>query len=213
MSKAKSTSLPADRDHLIVVLKQYAKDGKSQDSTQPLAAFLDAVAKTFHFQNWSVLHKNVAKMTQPQFSAFAATVMADPSVPAFVGAQATSAEPERVDEEGAKEEMREWVRAHYTPLVEFAPLDNESESGFAFDSEDLLNDLQEEFDQRFHYDWIEEVAGDMEMEGPWGIPAKYDDGDGGSDNESPAEGPTDDGGWDDISVEPDNPVDEWGDRL
>ena len=214
MPKAHSNSLPADRDQLLVTLKNFAKSNKAQDPTQSLASHLDAIAKTFHFQNWSLLHKNVTQMSAPQFSAFAWAVQVHPGVLAFLQAHATEL-PEDIDEDVSKDEMREWVRATYTPLVDFAPLDSESENGFAFRDEDLLNDLQEEFDQRFPYEWIEEVAGEMEMEGPWGIDRDFGNEEGDPDHEPPEDETKEPAGeiMPDGNTEVERSSDEWSDFL
>jgi hypothetical protein len=201
VSKAQIHPPASDRAALLDLLKKVAKHEKKANPGGKLATYQDAVAKAIGYLNWSMLHKHVAQMTQPQFGAFSALTHANPQVQKLSKGSANVLAPTPLDEEAAKEEMREWVRATYTPLVEFAPLDNESDTGFAFPDEDLLNDLQEEFDQRFPYEWIEDVAGDMDGEGPWGLPGKFDDDDRNIEPENASES-------DDLTA-PDEDGDPW----
>lgn len=70
----------------------------------------------------------------------------------------------------AIQKMREWVRGKYTPIVEFAFLDNESETGYAWPDKDLGDKLQDMFGDQYPFELIEEVAQDLEMnEGALGI--------------------------------------------
>lgn len=160
-AKSPKQVLPFDREEILDVLKRLAKAIKKENPEQPLAFYQNELAVRFGFQNWSVLHKNVASMSNVAFARFSYKANSDAEVqsillelPGFV--------------ERAEEEMREWVRRNYTPLIEFAFYDNESENGFTLPSEDLLNILQEEFDHRFPFDVIESVATELELDGPWG---------------------------------------------
>ncbi|CAB3661364.1 hypothetical protein [Paraburkholderia rhynchosiae] len=156
-----NSGLPHDRAESVELLKRVAKRLKTQGPEQPLSVYQDEIAKEFGYPNWSVMHKNVAAMAQHQFALFKERVEAHPEVQAILFAS-----PRFLA--AAKVEMEEWVRANYTPLIEFAFYDNESENGFSLPSEDINNLLQEEFDHRFPFDLIESVAAELELEGPWG---------------------------------------------
>lgn len=172
MSKANSQSLPADRDALLRLMKQLAKkeqnDREREFEDVKHSALLNAMALTLGYANWSLLHKSVAAMSDKDFAKFSAKVHAYPQVQQFIADQS-------IDREAAIEEMREWVHSKYERLIEFAFYDSEAENGFAWPSVDLIEELQGQFDGTYPYDLIEEVAFEMEQDGPWGVEDYGDD--------------------------------------
>ncbi|MFM0416992.1 hypothetical protein [Paraburkholderia aromaticivorans] len=172
VSKASKTSnaanriFPAQRQELIDLLKRIAKRKRRQlvdesDDT-PLATLHDAIAIGLGYDNWSLFHKDVGRMTEAHFAKINAKVRAYPEIQKFLTERP-------IDREAATEEMREWVESGFTRLIEFAFYDPESESGFAWPSVDLNEELQAEFGDRYPEDLINDVANEMELEeGPWG---------------------------------------------
>lgn len=66
--------------------------------------------------------------------------------------------------------MTKWVERNFTPPIEFAYYDNESENGYSWADEDLVEALRDEFSDRYPSALIEEVGSDLEVnQGPWGI--------------------------------------------
>lgn len=75
MSQLNPHALPSDRAEIIELLKRAAKKLKKSGSDQKLAVFQDEIARSLSYQNWSILRKNAARMTQLQFAVFAAQVV------------------------------------------------------------------------------------------------------------------------------------------
>jgi hypothetical protein len=122
----------------------------------------DGIATTLGYDNWSLFHRDVGRMTDAHFAKIDAKVRAFPEIQEFLTDRA-------IDKKAATEEMREWVESNFTRLVEFAFYDPESENGYAWPSVDLNEELQNEFDGKYPDDLISEVANDLEVdEGPWG---------------------------------------------
>jgi hypothetical protein len=155
---------------VLEVLKRFAKQLKRAHGAQKLAACQDRVAKMFGYQNWSMLHKHLAKMSQTEIDELLHRIRAVPDLGALVEKDKTLT----LDVAGAKAEMEEWVRSTFTPLIDFAFYDSESENGFAWPDVYLSEELQDEFAGRYPADLIEEVATQLEVDdGPWG---REDDG-------------------------------------
>lgn len=183
-----NTPLPQSRQELISALKHYAKSLKQAQPSAPLSVRQNIVAATLGYSNWSLLHKHVRKMSEAQFAALHSNVSTHPELGAFL----KPSEPkEQLDEEAAKEEMRNWVRSNFTPLIEFAFYDSEAENGFAWPDVELNMELQSEFDDQYPLKLIEEVASELEEEGPWGE-EDYGDVDSSEGEDDEADQPT---GW------------------
>ncbi|WP_321853858.1 hypothetical protein [Paraburkholderia tropica] len=75
MSQLTTYSLPADRAKVVELLRRAAKKLKKGQSDQKLGMSQDEIARSYGYQNWSILHKNARTMTQSQFASFAELVM------------------------------------------------------------------------------------------------------------------------------------------
>jgi hypothetical protein len=150
-----------ERAEFLELLKRVAKQRKKQGGERSLSAYQDAVATELGYPNWSVLHRNVMTMEHQRFVEFRAHIQSYPEVQAILFTSPAFLE-------AAEAEMKEWMRTNYTPLIEFAYYDNESENGFSLPSEDVNNLLQDEFAHRFPLDLIMGVAHELELDGPWG---------------------------------------------
>lgn len=73
------------------------------------------------------------------------------------------------DEEAARQEMSDWVRNTFTPLIDFAFYEKESENGFEWPDVDISDELQSEFGEKYPIDFILKVAAELYDEGPWGL--------------------------------------------
>lgn len=158
----------SSRENLLSLLKSVAKQSKKGQPTQKLAWHQDKVAKVLGYKNWSTLHKHFLKMPHGQFNGVVKQVLANP----LLGSSAIKVKSLAVaiDPEAAAEEMRQWVRGNYTPLIDFAFYDKESENGFSWPDVNLLEELQDEFEDQYPFEWIEGVAVELERDaGPWGV--------------------------------------------
>ena len=153
------------RDSFLDLLKRLAKHRQKQVPQSKLSASQDFVAQQLSFNNWSMLSKSVAEMAPSAFYKLKLKAEAHPLL-------ALALEQEH-DPESAAEEMREWVNATFEPLVNFAPLDSESENGYAFHSVDIREQLAENFSDQYPDELIEKVADELEEEGPWGDEKAY----------------------------------------
>lgn len=79
------------------------------------------------------------------------------------------------DDAPARQAMEAWFRGKYTPLIDFAFYDPESENGFAWDDVDPHAELREEFEGKYPIELIKQVADGLLDEGPWGIEDYGDD--------------------------------------
>lgn len=165
-AKTANRGIPAQRQELIDLLKRVAKRKRRQlleeRNNTPLSALHDRVATVLGYDNWSLFHKDVGRMTDAHFAQISAKVHADHAIQEFLAERT-------VDRKAATEEMREWVESHFTRLVEFAFYDPESDNGYAWPSVDLNEELQSEFGEKYPDDLINDVANELEVdEGPWG---------------------------------------------
>lgn len=151
-------------DVIFEKLKRVAKQGRRENSSLSQAKVLDKVAAGLGYNNWSLLSRHLNKMSEAQLGKFHDALYEHPQFieylppifPAF-------------DRAAAVREMSAWVESNFTPLIEFAFYDSESENGFAARDEDLVEALQDEFSDRFPQSLIEEVGNDLELDrGPWG---------------------------------------------
>lgn len=164
--KTANRDIPAHRNELIDLIKRVAKLKRrrllEERNDTPLSAIHDRVAQALGYDNWSLFHKDVGRMTDARFGQINAKVHADFEIKEFLAERA-------IDRKAATEEMREWVESSFTRLVEFAFYDPESENGYAWPSVDLNEELQNEFGGKYPEDLINDVASDMEVDdGPWG---------------------------------------------
>lgn len=75
MSQLNTHSLPADRAEIVDLLRRAAKNLKKSRPDQQLVTFQDEIARSYGYQNWSMLHKNARIMTQSEFASFAARIV------------------------------------------------------------------------------------------------------------------------------------------
>lgn len=166
MPSASQESTQVGRQALIAVLKRFAKHGKKDQPGYQLAWFQNKIANEFGYNNWALLHKHIAKMPEQQFDTFNKTVRNHPEIEFFVRDKAVKV----IDVPSARDEMRRWVKLTYSPLIQFAFHDSESENGYSWPDVDIVYELQAEFGDKYPEELIEEVAGKLEAEeGPWGI--------------------------------------------
>lgn len=161
---------------LLDLMRRYAKTVKKADSVgKPLGWHQNRIAISLAFKNWSQLHRHLASIKWADTDHVLELVLKKPGLGQFVEDHAVKA----IDEEEGTETMKNWVRAKYTPLIDFAFYDNESSNGFSWPDVDLAVELRDEFSGKYPDDLIEQVAHKLESnEGPWGL----DDREGGEDD-------------------------------
>lgn len=153
--------------------KRYAKKAMSLSAEgQKLSWHQDQVAHKLGYQNWSILHSNLANMSWSGLSDIRSMASRSPHLYAFL--QKATERTIIVDEAVAT--MKDWARSNYTPLVDFAYHDSESENGYAWPSVDMDEELAEEFAGQFPDDLIQQVGYALDAEeGPWGVENYGDD--------------------------------------
>lgn len=168
-----NVNIPADRADFIAKLKRAAKAAKKlRYPDVQLSELHDKIAKGAGYNNWSLLHRDILRMPQKRFEELVASLSQGLEHEVSLNKRARE-----FDKRAAIKEMETWVKANFTPLVEFAFRDSESETGYAWPDEEINYALQEEFSDRYPDDLIEEVATDLEINyGPWGR-EDYGDGD------------------------------------
>ena len=175
MKSASPAVPPSGRTNLLDALKRAAKDGKKANpASKPLSWYQDQIAVAFGYGNWSTLHKHLMGMSNAHFDKLKAKMLAHPQVGPFL-----QSIPKVFDKDAAYEEMRAWVKARFTPLIDFAYYDSESPNGFAWPDVDLREELQDHFGGTYPDSLIEEVADDLEQHGPWGEEMDPEDADQG----------------------------------
>jgi hypothetical protein len=154
--------IPLPRQVVLDSLKKYAKsEKKNSQSNNKLSWFQDQLAMSFGYNNWALLHKHVLGKDDEDYLEFEQLVHERADVVTYL--------PNRETEEDAERKMKDWIRSTYSPLVEWAYYDSESENGYSADGIDVSYCLQEEFDQLYPLELIQRVAEDLELnEGPWG---------------------------------------------
>lgn len=162
--------LPISRDSAVTALKRFSKSLKKSEPDKPLAWFQNQVAVSLGYPSWTILQKHILKMLPQRFNNLADVLYAHAQLHAFM--------PRRETEDDARRAMRQWVSERYSPLINWAFYDSESENGFSVPSVEIEYELQVAFDERYPLALIEEVAIDLEVnEGPWGDEDFYMSGD------------------------------------
>ena len=165
IARRESIAMAINNESILNKLKRAAKTVRRANPSVKQSQALDAVANLLGFNNWSLVSKHVNSMTPLHAVIFDTGLYALPKLAAILAPQFPP-----FNRDSAIEEMRDWVRGKYTPLVEFAFHDNESETGYAWPDEDLSEGLQDMFGDKYPFELINEVAQDMEIDqGPWGI--------------------------------------------
>lgn len=158
-------------DLIIEKLKRVAKLRRRASPSMSQSKVLDKIAVALGYNNWSLLTKHVNKMDNPQLRRFHDGLYQNPKFEDYLSPIFPPFE-----REDAVEEMTTWVQRKFTPLINFAYYDNESENGFSWADEDLVDALQDEFSDRYPSALIEDVGRDLEVNhGPWGIEDYGDD--------------------------------------
>lgn len=154
-----------DLEGFVDLLKRFAKRKQKAEGGQ-LAHHLDAVASSFGYSNWSMLHKHARRMNDREFNSIFDQTLGHPEIGPFMEACTTKT----VDEADAVREMQDWARQKYSRLIDFAFYDNESETGFSWPSVDMAEELSEQFGYRYPSSLIRKVGNDLDVdEGPWGL--------------------------------------------
>lgn len=148
---------------VIQKLKRVAKNRRKEAPQLAQHQALNWVASLLGYNNWSLLQKHARKMSASAIDDFHDDLYLHPILSEELAKQNTP-----IDTKIAAEEMRVWVSANFSRLIEFAYYDSESENGFAWPSADINHALQENFDGKYPIDLIEDVATDLESDGPWG---------------------------------------------
>lgn len=154
-------------EKLLELLRRIAKHAKKQNLLvgSSLSSYQNAIAVDIGFNNWSMLHKHLAGRNMMQAEGVVSRVLKHPAL----GPALTKLAHRTIDVAEAAETMRDWARKNYTPLVEFAFYDNESENGYGFPSVEMAEELADEFVGRYPEDLITEVGYALDAnEGPWG---------------------------------------------
>lgn len=152
---------------LLDLLRRFAKTNKKADPIgKSLSWHQDQVAISLGFKNWSLLHKHLATGDWSEVDKALTLALKKPELGEFVEVHAVRA----IDEDVATDKMRDWARRKYTPLIEFAFYDNESETGFGWPAVDMAEELAEEFSGQYPDDLILKVGNELDVdEGPWGL--------------------------------------------
>lgn len=168
-----STIEYASGETLLEYLKRAAKINKKADlQSASLSSHQNSIAVALGYQNWSMLHKNLNGLSCVQASGTIDRVLRHQSLGPMVDDMAVRT----IDVEDATDEMRDWAREKYTPLVEFAYYDSESPNGYSWPEVDMALELSEEFGGKFPDELIEQVGYDLDAsEGPWGLEDYGDD--------------------------------------
>lgn len=156
----------ASGEELIALLRRVAKlTKKAAPQGAALSSYQDAIATDLGFQNWSILHKNLVEKSWPKVADIRSRIMNHP----VLGPEVNELAQRTINVEAAVQDMREWARANYSPLVNFAYLDKESPTGFAWPDVDMAEELSAEFFGKYPEDLITEVGYALDAEeGPWG---------------------------------------------
>lgn len=156
----------ASGEELIALLRRVAKQTKKADPQgAALSSYQDAIATDFGFPNWSILHKNLVDMSWSKVTGIRSRIMNHD----VLGPKVNELAQRTINVEAAGQEMRDWARANYSPLVNFAYLDKESPTGFAWPDVDMAEELAAEFFGKYPEDLITEVGYALDAEeGPWG---------------------------------------------
>lgn len=153
-------------EDLLNLLRRYAKAAKKDDPAgKSLAVHQDRVAISLGFNNWSMLHKHLSAALWSETDRLLTLAMKKPGLGDFIDTHAYRT----IDEDEATDRMKRWARAKYTPLIEFAFYDNESETGFSWPDVEMVMELGEEFAGKVPQDLIEKVGYELELDGPWGL--------------------------------------------
>jgi len=164
--------LPIIREVFLDKLKRLVRERRlSHTGSQKHAWFLDQLAQSLAYGNWSQLRRSVDAMSEARFDEL--WDFALEHLPGFErGLEIVKLTQD--EEAEAIELMQNWVTTNYSPLISYAFFDNESENGFAESGVDLNDVLQSEFQETYPLDLIEQVAIDMELDqGPWGDENSY----------------------------------------
>lgn len=153
-------------EDLLDLLRRYSKAAKKGDPAgKSLSFHQDQVAISLGFKNWSMLHKHLSAALWSETDRLLTLAMKKPDLGEFIDAHAYRT----IDENEATERMKKWARAKYTPLIEFAFYDNESDTGFSWPDVEMVIELGEEFAGKVPQDLIEKVGYELELDGPWGL--------------------------------------------
>ena len=161
----------ASNPETLGLLKRFAKKNKTADPAgHSLSWHQDQVAISLGFKNWSLLHKHVDGMDWSHRDQLLTQVQAKPVIGQFVKDHAVKT----IVVEDAIRTMKDWARKKYTPLVEFAYLDNESANGYSWPEVDMAEELIDKFIGDFPEDLIQQVGNELDAEeGPWGLETAY----------------------------------------
>ena len=146
-------------------LKYAAKRQRKIDTELTQTQALNFIAKALGFNNWSLLHRYVESLSSVETNRF---------LEKMHGSSIANLLPYNQDE--VIQEITDYAYQHYSPLVEFAYHDRESENGYAWPDIDLSDELQGVFSDKYPWELIHKVATDLEIEnGPWGIELTEDE--------------------------------------
>jgi len=150
---------------LIRAFKRSAKlDRKMHSPTHALSWHLDVRGRFFGFDNWALFHHHITTLVPAQLHELTAKAESLSALAHF------GQKESEVDEATAIEAMRDFVRRKFMPLIDFAPVDRESSTGYAWPGADLGWELWDQFTAQFADELIERVASALEAEsGPWGL--------------------------------------------
>lgn len=166
-----STLEALDLDGFVDLLKRFAKQEQKANGGQ-LAHHLDAVASSFGYSNWSMLHKHTRHMNDREFNSIFDQALEHAEIGPFMEACTTKI----VKEADAIREMETWARSKYSRLIDFAFYDSESRTGFAWPAVNMAEELSERFGDRYPSSLIQKVGNDLDVDdGPWGLEDYGDD--------------------------------------
>lgn len=153
-------------EDLLDLLRRYAKAAKKGDpASKSLSFHQDQVAISLGFKNWSMLHKHLSAAFWSETDRLLTLATKKSELGDFIVTHAYRT----IDEDEATDRMKQWARAKYRPLIEFAFYDNESETGFSWPDVDMVIELGEEFAGKVPQELIERVGYELELDGPWGL--------------------------------------------
>ena len=155
------------KDEFLDFSKRFAKLNKKADPNgKGLIHHQDQIAVSLGYKSFALLHKFVQSADFLAWDDLRDKARRKAGLGDFIKERAVRT----VDRDKAIETMRDWARRKYTPLIEFAFYDNESENGFGWPDVDMAEELANEFAGQYPDKLIQKVGNDLDVdEGPWGL--------------------------------------------
>jgi hypothetical protein len=156
------------RHALLNALKAAARIRLKMSPSKQLSGLLDHIAASCGYKNWSLFAKDLGQMHPEKFREIRSKYKSEIE-------DLRESEGLWGSREEAFDQIEEWFRQKYSPLVEFAFRDSESENGYAWPEIEPGDVIPDQFGDDFPAKLIDEVALKLDLEGPWGLEDYGDD--------------------------------------